>query len=378
MIREAPDARSRRPLVVVHVVLSLDLGGLERVVLDLTREEIGLGQRVAVICVEQTGRLAPQAEALGARVFCVHKPPGFRLGTIGRIRAVLRAIDPDIIHTHHLGALFYTGPAWRCPIVHTEHGKLGNESRRRRCLLRLAAGFTTRFIGVSGDITEEAVAKRIVPRRKAAVLPNGIDMTRFADRGGRAAVRDEFGIPAGAPVVGTVGGLREIKRQDRLIRAFARLRERIAGAHLLLVGDGVMMDALRELAEELGLGACVHFTGYQSDPARFYQALDVFALTSDSEGTPLSVLEAWATGLPAVATRVGGLPELFEDTRAGILVEPDDEAGLASALAALLVNPERSRALGEAGRKRVEQRYSLRRMADGYQDHYLEVLTREK
>ena len=377
MIREAPEPRSRRPLVVVHVVLSLDLGGLERVVLDLTREGIGRGQRVVVLCLERSGLLAPPAEALGAQVVSVHKPPGLRLGTIGRIRAVLRAVDPDIIHTHQLGALFYTGPASRCPIVHTEHGKSGGDSRRRRWLKRVAAYYASRFCGVSGDIMAEAVASRIVSRRKACVLPNGIDTGRFADRGGRPVVRREFGIPAHAPVVGTVGRLSEIKRQDLLIRAFARVRMAVPDAHLLLVGAGPMMGALGELAAGLGLGECVHFTGYQPEPERLYQSFDVFALTSRSEGMPLAVLEAWATGLPVVATRVGGLPEMFGNAGAGVLVEPDDEVGMASALADLLANPERVRALGEAGRQRVEERYSLRRMADEYQRHYFELLACE-
>lgn len=366
---EALESRSAA-LRVVHVVLSLEVGGLERVVLDLVRAGRQSGQGVAVVCLERPGRLADEAVRLGARLVCADKPPGLRWKTVGRLRALFQELAPDVVHTHQIGALLYAGPAARRAgvraVVHTEHGKHYAARRRTRLLGRLAARHAGRFCCVSADIADEAVAQGVVPRRKVTLVANGIDLARFADRAGASEARRSLGIPPGAPVIGTVGRLNEVKRQDRLIRAFARVRTSAPEARLLIVGDGPLRDDLRRLADGLGLGGAVHFTGYDPDPQRFLGVLDVFALTSRSEGMPLVVLEAWAAGLPVVASRVGGLPELIDDGRTGLLFEPDDEAALVSALRGLLADDGLARRLGAAGFRRVEETYSLRRMAEDY------------
>jgi glycosyltransferase involved in cell wall biosynthesis len=366
------------PIAVSHAVLSLDFGGLEQVVLDLVREGQALGQRVSVICLERPGTLAPRVEALGAPVICTHKGPGIRLTAIGRTRSALRELRPDIIHTHQVGALFYAGPATRGTgvplVVHTEHGKHYAARRRTRLLGWLAGRHAARFFCVSRDIAAEVLEHRVVPHRKVCVVPNGIDTARFAGAADDGSVRRSLGIPPGAPVVGTIGRLNEVKRQDLLIRGFAQIKNRVSDAHLLLVGDGPLRGDLRALAESLGLAGRVHFAGYQAQPERYLRAMDVFALTSRSEGMPLALLEAWAAGLPVVASRVGGLPELIDDGRNGLLFDPGDEAALAAILRGLLTDTALARHLGEAGRHLVEPTYSLRRMAETYHGHYLEVL----
>jgi sugar transferase (PEP-CTERM/EpsH1 system associated) len=369
-------------LQVTHVVLSMDCGGLESIVLDLVRQSRRLGQSAAVICLERTGALAEQVAALGIPLACVHKPPGIRLEMFGRLRSLFRELRPDVVHTHQVAALFYAGPAARRAgvpvVVHTEHGKHYGQRRRTRWLGRLAARSASRFFCVSADIAEEVQSHRIARVGTVAVVPNGIDTNRFHARDDAAAVRQSLGIPAEAPVIGTVGRLCEIKRQDLLLRAFGRVRALGAEAsHLLIVGDGPALGELRALTAALDLVPWVHFAGYQAAPERYYGAMDVFALTSQSEGMPLSVLEAWAAGLPVVATRVGGLPELVDEGRTGILVDFGDEAALAGALGGLIAEGVRARRLGAAGRDQVEARFSLERMAEAYQRHYRELLGRE-
>jgi sugar transferase (PEP-CTERM/EpsH1 system associated) len=377
-LRSEPVASTLR---VAHVVLSMELGGLETIVVDLVRESRRVGQSVAVVCLEQPGVLAAQVEALGTQVTCLDKPCGLRMELIGRLESLWRELQPAVVHTHQIGALFYAGPAARRAgvplVVHTEHGKHYGQRRRTRWLGWLAGRHAARFFCVSADIAAAAEAYRIVPRRKLHVVPNGIDLERFRDRGERSTVREMLGIPPGAPTIGTVGRLCEVKRQDLLIGAFERVRARLGDAHLLLVGDGPWMGRLRELVASLGLADRVHFAGYQAQPAPYHQAMNVFALTSQSEGMPLVVLEAWAAGVPVVATRVGGLPDLVDDGRTGVLVDFGDEDALARALCDLLANPDSAGRLGEAGRQQVESRFSLRRMADEYQRHYIELLGRE-
>jgi glycosyltransferase involved in cell wall biosynthesis len=233
-----------------------------------------------------------------------------------------------------------------------------------------------RFYCLSADMAAEVVGRRIVPRRKVCVIGNGIDTARFRAGGAREEARLALGIPEGAPLVGTVGRLTEVKRQDVLLRAFARLRARVPDARLLVVGDGPLRAPLRRLAEGLNLGGSAHFVGYQPQTERYYQAMDIFALTSQSEGIPQAVLEASVAGLPVIASRVGGVPEVIEDGRTGLLFPPGDEGALAEGLCALAGDRGRARRLGEAARERVEARFDVRRMADIYHRHFLELLRR--
>ncbi len=372
------------PLHVTHVVLTLDCGGLERTVLDLVREGTRLGQKVSVVCLEGPGAWGTQVEILGGRLVCVHKRPGLKLRRIKELQAVLDELRPDVLHTHQIAALFYSGPIARSigipVIVHTEQSNnlSGTVSSIRRMrlwlLMRLATRHVSRFFGVSENIAFTVLKSRLLPESKVFVVPNAVDFERFSIRTDPSALRRSLGIPVEGLVIGTLGRLNEIKRQDLLIRAFAQVRTKIPSAHLLLVGDGPMHNDLRALAESLGVADSVHFAGYQAEPVPYLQAMDVFALTSRIEGTPLAVLEAWAAGLPVVASRVGGLVRLVEEGKCGLLFDSGDQHALAEALTGLLQDKDKARQFGEAGRQRAYSMFSLAAMAKEYQRHYLELL----
>jgi glycosyltransferase involved in cell wall biosynthesis len=173
-------------------------------------------------------------------------------------------------------------------------------------------------------------------------------------------------------VIGTVGRLAALKRQDVLLRGFARLRH--PTARLLIVGDGPAREELVGLAAGLGVTDRVVFAGYRERPERALAAMDVFALTSDSEGMPLAILEAWAAGKPVVATRVGGVPELIADGRTGLLFPAGNDVALAQHLDRLLTDPSQATRLGAAGRETVRDRYDTRVMAGTYLGHYRDLL----
>jgi glycosyltransferase involved in cell wall biosynthesis len=368
------------PRKIVHVVLSMDVGGLERVVLDLAREGQSRGQRVSIICLERPGMLAPQVQAAGIPLWCVDKRPGLRCDVVGRLRGLLHQLRPDIAHTHQVGALFYTGlAAWKMcglGVVHTEHSQRYAEHFRTRLLACLANRFAHRVCCVSRDIADRMRADRVAPSCKIVVVANGIDTGRMPEPIHAAALRRSLGIPAGVPVIGTVGRLAEVKRQDALLRAFAVVQASIPEAHLILVGEGPLRGALEKLGAALQLDH-VHFVGYQSNPEPFYRLLTTFALTSRSEGMPLAILEAGAAGAPVVATRVGGVPEVIIDGQTGSLVDPGDERGLAEAILRYCRDPELGRRTGAAARQHIEAHYSCRAMADNYESQYLQTLTRE-
>lgn len=381
------DAETARPgpgLRVAHVVLSLDVGGLERVVLDLLREGRRLGHHTTVLCLERPGRQAPEAESLGATVLCANKQPGLRPGAVKPIRRLFEDLRPDVVHTHQAAALLYAGRAARQAgvpaVVHTEHnnhlrkrqGRFG--ALRTKLLGRVAARSADRIFCVSRDVYDAVTGHGVYPAARTSVVYNGIDLSPYAAPDDRVALRASLGIPAGAPLAGTVGRINEVKRQDLLIRAFAALRPAQPDAHLLLVGDGPQMGELRNLTADLGLEGVVHFAGYQSRPAPFLKAMDAFAVTSRIEGLPLSILEAWAAGAPVVASRVGGIPEVVEDGRTGLLFDFGDQPALVNHLSRLLADRPFAAGLADAARRDVRARFGSTVMADAYHRHYLEVL----
>ena len=376
----------KAPLQITYVVLSLDCGGIERIILDLARSGPGLGHEVSVICLERPGDLAPAVERAGARVVCLHKAPGRRPELIGKVQEVLRELRPHVVHTHQIGALLYSGPAAKNElvpvVVHTEHTnqvkiqRTLNKRARARLLWWLAGRYADRFFCVSNDIAAEVQVLGALASRKVFVVSNGINTRAFRTRDGAELLRKSLGIPPTAPVIGTVGRLNKVKCQDLLLRAFQRLGSEVPEARLLLVGDGPERASLEGLARDLDLAGRVAFAGYQPEPEHYLPVMDVFALTSRAEGMPLAILEAWATGLPVVATRVGGIPGLVEDGRTGLLVDSGDVAGLTRALRRVFTEPGLARRLGEAGRDRAVAEFDTQCMAREYHRHYLELLER--
>lgn len=368
------------PLHIVHGVLSLDVGGLERIVLSLIRAGRQQGHRVSVVCVEHPGQLAAEAEAAGATVVSLGKPPG-RLPTfIQKAANVLSHLKPDVVHTHQIGAAWYLGRAAESlggpPVLHTEHG---NEFARSpswiktlkvRLFLRQTARFIGKFCCVSQEIAGAVTRWWTVPRTKVEVVPNGIETDVPTDLPAPAATRASLCIPEDAPVIGTVGRLAEVKRQDLLIRAVAKLRTTIPDVRLVLVGDGAERSRLEALAREVGLTGRAHFVGYQSRPEQYLRIMTAFALTSRSEGFPVALLEAWLAGVPAVCSAVGGIPGVLTHETDGLLFPYEDEAALISSLSRLLEDRALRARLAGAGHRVVRERYSLQRMASEYEARY--------
>jgi glycosyltransferase involved in cell wall biosynthesis len=266
---------------------------------------------------------------------------------------------------------------------------------RRRLLAQAAARFCDAFVAVSATTEAEARRDGDVDPRKLSTIENGIDLSRFAlapeaQRQLRAEVRAELGLPDRAFVVGTVGRLVREKNQPLLVRAMAPLlSER---ARLIIVGDGPERAALEQALAQLGERArFVHPLGARSDVPRLLHALDVFALSSDSEGLPLVIVEAMAAALPVVSTSVGGIPAVIVDTHAagapnadsaqpggkatGFLVPRGDAAALTAAFERLAAAPSLGISCGEEGRRRALARYSAERMVNDYFAIYQRLLS---
>jgi glycosyltransferase involved in cell wall biosynthesis len=357
------------PLRIVHVLPSLAVGGQERVALDLARRQLEEGHRVRVIALDPRAG-GPVADALGAAGIATLAVPklGPTIDPSLPLRLAWRLRGADIVHTHGPLALVYGATAGRlagAAVVHTKHGA-DPGPLRRAAIRRAAASLVDAYVAVSEATAALARAHRDVSDARLVVVPNGVDLRRFGpDPRARAAVRRELGVPEGAWLVGTVGRLVDVKDQALLVRAASR-----AGHDLLLVGDGPERAALERLVAKLGAHSRVRFAGERADVPRLLAALDLFALTSRSEGLPLVLPEAMATGLPVVATRVGGVPQVVDDGETGFLVDPGDEPALVARLEDFAADPTRARAFGARARGVALARFSLGRMASAYEALY--------
>jgi len=282
------------------------------------------------------------------------------------------------VHTHNPQPLLFAALAARASgaaLVHTKHGV--NPDNTRRMAMRRAAGkLVGAFVCVSEPTAAVARERRECRPDRLVGVPNGIDLDRFGpDPEARRALREELGIPQGAFAVGTVGRLFVEKGHAYLIRSLAPVLG--DGFHLVITGDGPERENLASQAAALPRKDCVHLTGNRRDVPRLLAALDAFALTSKSEGLPLVIPEAMAAGLPIVATAVGGVPQVVEESETGFLVEYGDEESLRARLCALDGDRQLARKCGTTGRERALGRYSSRRMVAEYLELYRRVTEKQ-
>ena len=350
---------------------SFGIGGGERVALDLAVGQRDAGAEVAVVSLEEPadGPLAADYEAQGIEIVRVHKKAGgVDLTLVPRLARVFRRWRADVVHTHNPPPLIYGAPASkiaRARCVHTKHGANAMPSRRR-LLSRAAGRFVDAFVCVSEMTAATARGQREVPEDRIVTIENGIDLSRFAPSAEtRQAVRAELGIPPHAFVVGTVGRIVAEKNQALLVEAVA---PDLSGTlQLVIAGDGPLLPSLRAMVEQLGERArYVHLLGARRDVPRLYTAFDTFALSSDSEGLPLVIVEAMAAGLPVISTDVGGIAAVVVDGETGLLLPRGDAHALASKIATLAAAPTVGVRFGEEGRGRALARYSRQRMVDDY------------
>lgn len=363
----------RRPRVM-QLVLSLSPGGTERLVIEMCRQ-LATTVESAVCCLDEPGEWAAELTTRNIPVVALSRTPGFHPSIALRLARLVSEHDIDVIHCHHYSPYVYgllatvLRPGVR--LVFTEHGRLSNTapSLKRRLVNPLLSLWPGRLCAVSNDLKQFMAAEGF-PKRRIEVVYNGIDPGERPRPGQCAAAREALGIDQGAFVVGTVGRLDPVKNLPALLRAHAVVNARHPHARLVVVGGGPEQPHLEEEARRLGISDVVTFAGHRADVRFLMSGFDVYANCSTYEGVSLTILEAMATALPVVATRVGGNPEVVIDHETGLLV-PGHARALADAVLALAANPHRRHTMGEAGRWRVKRHFSLDRMVEQYADAYL-------
>jgi glycosyltransferase involved in cell wall biosynthesis len=334
------------PMPVLLVVDSLDGGGAERYVADLAVALRRRGWPVHVACWAGGVRAEVLADAGVPVTVLLDEPVERRVsGRYGRaLRRLVAELRPAVVHAHLFASAAAAVHAVRdlaVPLVVTEHTEGPWRDRRARAVSGLVYRHCDHVVAVSSAIRDLLVTDYgVAPERVEVLLPT---TTAPPTAGGPPPA-------AGRPVVGLVGRLVPEKGVDVFLRAAALVSGVVPQAAFLVVGDGPLRPDLEHRAAMLGLAGTVTFTGYRSDATRLLAGLDVLVVPSRSDGSPLVVCEAMAAGVPVVASRVGGLPDLVEDGGSGLLVRPGEAEDLARALVSLLLDPEAARRLGARGR----------------------------
>ena len=354
------------------VLPSLAPAGMETMVARMVRKLVGRGHDIGVTCLMEKGALAADLEAIGVPVALVPAPGlATNLFPLALTRH-LSARAPQVLHIHSgvwLKAAM-AGCQARLPYtIYTSHGLSNVEPWRDTWFWHAGALFTDRIVTVSEHLKDYFIGYGL-PARKFSVIINGIDTRAFQPRSRTGTVRQRLGIKPDTCLVGTVARLEPVKNQSMMIEAIALARNAGTACELVLVGDGKLRGALSEQARALGVADSVHFWGHETDVADIYPDLDVFALTSLTEGTSISMLEAMASGICPVATAVGGNIDLLAGGACGTLVGSGRADELALVIAGLAANPDHRRTLAGKARIRVESRFSEDAMLAGYEALY--------
>ena len=373
----------KRPLVV-HLTYALDVGGLETLLVECINRMPADKYRHALVCLTKYSDFANKITQPGVELYALDKPPGNSLRVHADFWKLMRRLAPAILHTYNLAAMEYcfTAACAGVPVrIHAEHGRDAADpqglNKKHNFLRRRLAPFIDRYVPVSDDLHRWLGQVVGIPAPKSLLIKNGVDTERFK-RAPLAATASPW--VDGDIVIGTVARIQDIKNHRGLVQAFEQLRARLpeqrGRLRLSILGDGPLLPALKAQVAEAGLNDVVWLPGARSDVAELLHSFDIFTLPSLAEGTPVSLLEAMACGLPVVASSVGGIPEVVTDGEHGTLV-PVDSGALAAALARYVQDPALAARHGAAARARIEQKYSMSAMLAAYVGLY-DGLCRQK
>ncbi|XSG86389.1 MAG: TIGR03088 family PEP-CTERM/XrtA system glycosyltransferase [Methylohalobius sp. ZOD2] len=369
------------PPLIVHVIHRLGVGGLENGLVNLINHLPEEKYRHAIVCLTESD-VFKQRIRREVEIYEFHKRAGQDIGLYGKIFKLFKQLRPAIVHTRNLATLECQLPAWLAGVpirIHGEHGwdvfDPDGTNAKYRWLRRAFRPLIHAYIPLSRQLEDYLVTRVKVTPRKITRICNGVDTVKFhPSKAGRAAIP---GCPFSDPDsvrIGTVGRMHGVKDQTSLVKAFIRLLESRpelkTKARLIAVGDGPLRQGCIDLLEQAGMQELAWLPGERGDIPTILRGLDVFVLPSRAEGISNTILEAMATGLPVIATEVGGNPELVRHEVSGDLVPVADPDAMAAVLVRYVESETLRSQCGEAGLRRVQADFSLAAMVDQYQRIY--------
>jgi len=349
---------------VLHIISSLPLGGAENQLLTLVPALNNDYFRVHVCCLRGEGILAGKLRARGINVFSLNMRLRYWPVAIFKLCRLIKQLNAQIVHTH----LFEAGLLGRVaakivgvPVIITTEHNMGLWKKRHHVLLeRLVNRFTNKMIAVSEDIRQRRIHNEGIPPEKIVTIPNAVDIERFNRINSREQTRNDLNIDTSFYVIGTIARLDPDKRIDHLLEAASIICKIFPQARFLIIGDGLLRNKLEDQALNLELlPKYVKFLGSRQDIPELLTALDIFVLSSEREGLPVSLLEAMAASKPIVATAVGGIPEVIHNGVNGLMVPPCEPKYLADAIISLIENNTLRESVTSNGFRSVKTKYSL-------------------
>ncbi len=372
----------------MHIVYRFDTGGLENGVVNLINHMPSSTYRHAVVALTEATDFRHRIVRGDVSVTALHKPPGHGLRLYPKLWRIFRAQRPAIVHSRNLAALEAVVPACASGVpvrIHGEHGRdvddLHGERRKYRWLRRAYRPFVSQYVALSDELADYLVADVGIAAARVNRIVNGVDTMRFTPADAASTPIDSCPFDGNRHwLVGTVGRMKTVKNQTALAHAFVRalvlepaLRERL---RLVMFGDGPLRAQVQAILQAAGVADLAWLPGERDDVAKLMRGLNCFVLPSLAEGVSNTILEAMASGLPVIATDVGANAELVESGRTGEIVPSADADVLAASLLRLASQPAQARAMGAAGRERVQECFSLQAMVVAYTGLYDTQLAR--
>jgi glycosyltransferase involved in cell wall biosynthesis len=363
---------------VLHITFDMTIGGAQQVIRQLIENVAEDEVESEIVCLD--GELGELGELLRQQRFEIHilwRRPGIDMKLIGQLHRLIRSRRYDIVHCHQYTPYFYgvlSAFFTRSKIIFTEHGRFYPDysSWKRKILNPILGLFTSKITSISKATKTALIEYENFSAKDIELIYNGIaDMSGIEVDANQ--LKRHFKIESSKMIFGTISRLQPIKNQSMMIRAFKRVYECDKNTHLLLVGDGEIRPELELLVAELGISGAVSFTGFQTNPYRFHKIIDVFLLSSFSEGTSMTLLESMSFSPACVVTDVGGNPELIIDGENGLVVASDDERAFAEACLKLLKDRSLLEAMGDKGRQRYLSLFHVNLMVARFVDIYAEL-----
>jgi glycosyltransferase involved in cell wall biosynthesis len=366
---------------ILHVIDTTGPGGAETIFAELADRIRGQGFE-SIALLRGRGWLSETLEARAIRTFFLDAKGSFNWRFLLGLRALIHREKVDLVQCHLLGSSVYCALARLLmgpPVVSTFHGAVDFSSTGRFAGIKywLMNHAVSRYVAVSADLAERMKESGVATDGRTLVIHNGIDLSRYSRREARRALAERLGLPADAVLVGSLGNMRPAKAYDVLLRAAIDVCRTHNRVNFVIAGaiDDKAYRALREILDCDILKGRVHFLGFCEDAASFLNGLDVFVLSSSSEGFSIATVEALAAGLPVVATKCGGPEEILTDKETGLLVPVGEPAALAQAICSLVEDGILARSLGEVGRRSVAERFSIDTMIERYAGMYRQILS---
>lgn len=364
-----------KKIKIIHIMQSLEIGGLENGVMNLVNNADYEHFEYLICCLKKEGCLKERLRK-EVKVVSLFTKEGFDCFQSLKLARLFTKEKPHVIHTHGWGGGFLSGVvgakiAGVPVVIHGEHGTLYIDKKRRAIAQKLLFNFTDKVITVSNDLKYQLIKNLRIKPSKIVPIINGVDTKKFKpDFNTAVSKKIELKLEKECFIVGTVGRLVSIKDYETLIYAAKTVLSKIPNTKFVFVGDGPLRKQLENLSSSLGLNNHIMFLGERGDTAALLNAMDLFVLTSLSEGLSNTILEAMAVARPIIATKVGGNPEIVKDGITGILIAPRNPKELADSIINLSANRELCRNLGDSGRNLINEKFSLQRMVQEYGDLY--------